>query len=88
MCEPGSMSETGFPPCAVCEEGFYQLHYGGRTCEKCLPDDYLVTPQCVQYNATTPSTTSTTNLTDDVNTLTSFSNVFRIGGITVGLICK
>ena len=55
-CEPGSISDTRFPPCTACDEGYYQLNFGSKSCEKCLPTDYMITTQCTtaaQYNTTT-----------------------------------
>ena len=82
---------TGFPPCTPCDKGFYQLNYGAKSCEKCLPNDYLVTSECTQYNLTEQVTSSVLSPTDGVNegnAAQSVSENILMAVVTVSLIAS
>ena len=90
-CEHGTKSENGFQPCNPCEEGFYQLKYGSKSCEKCLPNDHSKTAQCPQNNYTeyvTPSIQPTNDTAEQAGEVTPSTGVFITAVITVGFICE
>lgn len=89
-CPPGTKSDTGFPLCTDCDEGFYQLEYGRKTCIECQPNDYDI-PQCPFYNTSqvivSPSDTPSPN-NNETSTDSTSSKIMKLSIISFGSVGK